>query len=223
MRDLFTTKKFHCLQKNSTGEVIGYWTKPTLDFKAKVVCKTCNEGWMSHLESQEAKPAMADLIVGSLDIPITRARANSIALFAFKTAVIIDHMRRADLFFSRSDRHTFASTLQIPNTVQMWFAGYLQMGSGRLTSLYHEPPMKTSSGLKLYVCTFGVGHLVFQTVAVKYSGPSISFVPQLGFERLAVPFWPDSPIGFAWPAGEVLRTRNQFEAFAERWGVIGPP
>ena len=223
MRDLFPTKNFRCLRRNPAGEVENHWVKPSLDFSAKVVCKPCNEGWMSNLESQHAKPAMRDLIIGKCDMPITQSQARSIAVFAFKTAVVIDHLRREESFYSREIRHDFARSLRLPIAFQVWCAGYLPMGSGRVTSVYYEHPTNTGDGLKLHVCTFAVGHFAFQTVASKYFGPSISFSSKSGFDHLSVPLWPEIPSGFVWPAGDVLRSPGQFEAFAERWEVIEPP
>ena len=67
------------------------WVSPKLDWKANVVCATCNNTWMSRIEDTRAKPAMEALITGSIDITIDQSRANDIAIFAFKTSVILDH------------------------------------------------------------------------------------------------------------------------------------
>ena len=102
-----------------------------LDWKAKVVCETCNSTWMSEIESQHAKPSMSDLISGKLDIPIDLPRAASIAVFAFKSVVVVDHMARGRMpFFSQFARYAFARTHTIPANVNMWLAGFLPMGTG---------------------------------------------------------------------------------------------
>ena len=65
MRKLFKSKKFRFHQRNSSGKIVKEWSLPGIDLKAKVVCKPCNEGWMSRLEAQHAEPAMADLLIGA--------------------------------------------------------------------------------------------------------------------------------------------------------------
>jgi hypothetical protein len=128
MRKLFKTKNFRFRQRDEEGKVVKEWRSPAIDLTAKVVCKSCNEGWMSSLERRHAKPALSDLILGNEVAALSQARANSVAIFAFKSAVIIDHMRREKPFFRRSIRHRFAQTLIIPDNIQMWLAGFFAHG-----------------------------------------------------------------------------------------------
>ena len=70
MNSLFPGKK-RFTNRDEKGEIFSEWTSSKLDSKAKVVCKFCNNGWMSEIDGQHAKPALSDLIAGKLDIPIT--------------------------------------------------------------------------------------------------------------------------------------------------------
>ncbi len=220
MRELFKSKKFRFRQRDEEGRVVNEWRSQAIDLTAKVVCKPCNEGWMSNLELRHAKPAMSDLIVGRKISSFSESRASSIALFAFKSAVVIDRMRRdRQPFFRRSTRHAFARSLQIPDGVQMWLAGFLPMGSGRFNTYYGDLSVQGMGRLKLYVCTYAVGHFAFQVVAVRSTGIP-SFSPRAGFEYIAVPFWPTIPDGISWPPSEVMRTSTDFDKFSERWGAI---
>jgi len=192
-----------------------------LDLTANVVCKPCNEGWMSDIESKYAQPAMEALIIGGkTDFTISKARAKAIALFAFKTAVVIDHMGGDPPFFRRSLRYAFAAKQIIPPDVQMWFAGFLPMASGRIDTDYREASISQSRRLKLYVCTYLVGHFVFQVVCARYCAIP-SFSPKEGFEHLAVPFWPRLPKNVRWPPADVIRTPTDIVRFSERWRVLG--
>ena len=82
------------MRKDERGNITEQWFSDSLDWKAKVVCKQCNEGRMSDIENLHAKPAMADIILGKLDLAISQQRARSIAMFAFKSAVVLDHVSR---------------------------------------------------------------------------------------------------------------------------------
>jgi hypothetical protein len=219
MSPLFPGEK-RFINTNTEMKAAKEWSEPVLNVKAKVVCKACNEGWMSNIESQHAKPAMMELIAGKVDIPIPQARARSIALFAFKTAVICDHTRRSYpiRFFPRQLRHRFREMLEIPHNVQMWFAGFLPRADGACLTIYHNLP--GPDGLDLYVCTYCVGHFVFQVVADRKPISSHLSPADKRFENIAVPFWPRIADGFVWPPKAVLMTARDFQDFANRWGRI---
>ena len=85
MRALFKSKRFRFRQIDEDGKVVNEWRSPRIDLTARVVCKPCNEGWMSDLELRHAKPSMSDLIVGREISNISQSCANPVALFAFKS------------------------------------------------------------------------------------------------------------------------------------------
>jgi hypothetical protein len=219
MGRLFTGKKFRFIKRGDSGEILRQWAQPGIDLTAKVVCKSCNEGWMSNLEERHAKPSMADLIIGKSELELSGERVRAIARFAFKTAVVVDHMMPGEPFFSASVRHHFAKSLCIPQNVQMWLAGYLPMASGRFRGTYHSGSFDPNRTLELYVCTYAVGHFAFQVVSAYLSGIP-SFCPKSEFDHVAIPFWPGIPNGVVWPPVDVIRTRDDFDAFSERWGAI---
>jgi hypothetical protein len=220
MTNLLAGRKFRMMRRDDAGEIIGEWPTDEIDLTTKVVCKSCNEGWMSNLEQHHAMPALTDLILGK-DLVVNQSRADKVARFAFKTAVVVDHMARrpTPFFFSRSVRHHFAKSLTIPRNVRMWFTGYLPAVSGRLEPFWYKYDRQPDKLLKLYTCTYSVGHFVFQVVSAEYSGIP-SFSPQRDFENLSVPFWPTIPEGIIWPPPYFLRTRADFEAYADRWRAI---
>lgn len=218
MRKLFKSKKFRFSQRDSAGKIVKQWSMPGIDLKTKVVCKPCNEGWMSRLETQHAEPAMSDLIVGK-DVVISESQAKSVALFAFKTAVVIDHMGGGEPFYPTSARREFANSLTIPRNVNIWLAGLFPMSSGRFNTFYSEIPFEPPRHLQLYICTFAAGHLVFQVVGRKYIEIP-AFRPVPGFDHLAIPIWPPIQQDIAWPLPSAIRYRNGFDKFSERWAAI---
>ena len=219
MDDLFPGKK-RFTSKNEKGEIIKQWEDASLSWKAKVVCRRCNNGWMSDMESKHAKPAMTGLIRGNEEATITKSHARSIALFGFKTAVIFDHMQRGRVpFFPQRARYRFRQCLAIPFNVSMWLAGFLPIGKGEVHTSYHDGTSESGNRLELYVCTYAVGHLAFQVVAARQTGLTL-FSPGDGFEHLAIPFWPRLRLGTRWPPNYVLRTVGDFDEFSRRWETI---
>jgi hypothetical protein len=202
-------------KRGDNKEIIGDWVSPKLDWKAKVVCALCNNEWMSNLENVHAKPSMTDLILGKSGVAIDRTRANSIALFAFKTAVVFDHLvsGRAP-FFERSARHEFRNSLTIPYNVGMWLTGFVPNGSGLAQTVYHNGQVSPDKTLGMYVCTYSIEHLVLQVVGYKADGLH-QVAPKNYFP--AIPFWPEIQDAFVWPPAEALHAVSDFDSFSARW------
>jgi hypothetical protein len=198
----------------------------SLDYRAKVVCRNCNNTWMSDIENGHAKPVMTPLIKGESAVAIGSSEAHSLALFAFKTAVVLDHANRRVRapFFSPRIRHAFRRSLAIPNITRMWLCGFDgHRNARRIQTVYLNGKVQPTYPIQMYVLTFGVGCFVFQVLSAKHFG-SITLEPYLGFERLAIPFWPTPPLGLDWPHCNNLSSDDEFDGFAFRWGrVVGYP
>ncbi len=200
-------------------EVITTRVAPTIDWKIKVVCETCNNEWMSDIENKHAKPAMADLMLGKTNIPIDPQRAHSLALFTFKTAVVLDHLtRNPQPFFDRSVRHRFGESLVIPSHVRMWLNAFAPAGRGEANTFYNGADLPAPKTLEMYVCTFLVEHLVLQLVACKVSG----FTKLARKDKfLAVPFWPElPPTNVIWPPSRAITTVEEFDLFSDGWKQV---
>jgi hypothetical protein len=193
------------------------WDMPGLDMKANVVCKVCNETWMSDIESA-AKVAMTDLILGNPVAEITTEQAARIANFAFKTAIISDRMMNGH-FFDISVRYAFKKSLAIPSTVKMWLLGFQAdtfQGSLRTRNIYF--PSQSLTDLTLNVCTFFSGRFGFQVLAVKTDivghVEPVPTPPGLTFT-----FHPNIDAGISWPRPVLLKPEG-FGEFASRWDRV---
>lgn len=198
------------------------WQSKSLDQKARVVCEECNGTWMSDIESQHAKPVMTPLIQGELHIPLSQPNARSIALFAFKTAVILDHCQRSrEPFFSRRLRHAFRRDLDIPANVSMWMCLYAPEGRRADFEVgYYEGKFSPTNPFQLYVCTYGIGYLAFQVVATKQFTSRLFSPIDTTFNNLSLPFWPQIPPEFAWPLPRALGSVQEFTSYHRRWDKI---
>lgn len=205
------------------------WTSPSLNMKGKVVCGTCNNGWMSELEQHHAKPAMKDLILDNKAALLSPDRLKSIAYFAFKSAVIADClMPERDPFFPAATRHRFASSLEIPRNVQMWLAAFKEGRQGFFRAVYHNTPTDLKRGFELYTHTFGAGYFIFQLVASRWMGTRISsshrpaVTQGKGWNKFSIPFWPLSGESIFWPPNKQFSTRWAHR-FANRWQDTNVP
>jgi hypothetical protein len=200
----------------------GLWEAPELNLTARVVCEKCNNTWMSAIENDHAKPAMKELMAGQVKgLKFTQERANSIALFAFKTVVVLDHLNRGRPvhFFTRQERERFKDKHEIPENVVMFMAAIKADGGGACAVRYYQT--REIPNVEIYVCNYFAGSFVFQVVSVHKPG-NIALKSKSGFENVAVPFWPKLPDGFVWPAPHALTTRQGFRNFAHRWGPEAP-
>jgi hypothetical protein len=217
MNELFPAGKkyFHNLTEGRR------WSNNQLDWTAKVVCGNCNNTWMNEIEQEHAKPTISNLIVGTQGLRIDHEYANSIALFAFKTAVVLDRMnpQRPVSFFTTQARYAFREKLEIPCNVGMWMARFPRFDHGGCFTVYHRGNTVEHGGIQLYVCNYCVGHFAFQVV-VEQKPTLLTLVPRAGFEHLAVPFWPSIPAGFVWPMDASLRDTEDFRRFGSRWNRV---
>jgi hypothetical protein len=207
--------------KDGKGRV-SEWTSEKIDWKARVVCGSCNNGWMSNLESQHAKPVLTPLIVGNVSIHITQEVARSLALFAFKTAVVMDHAQhRGNPWFSERLRYAFREHQTISSAVEMWICGtYGRRRAIDLHSGYFAGNLSPTYPVHSYVCTVAIGHLVFQVHSAKHFGHT-KLYPLPTFDAVAVPFWPGIPDGLVWPFPQNLNGKRDFDSFSMRWSAIG--
>lgn len=224
MEELIPGKKLFT-SWNARGEIAWQRVAAGLDWTAKVVCKRCNETWMSDIESRHAKPAMADLILGETEVTISRSRAHSMAVFAFKAAVVLDHMqRKREPFFVRPTRDRFRESLALPPPPMfgIWIAGFLRRGHGEAIAAYGEGHLSPKNRVKVFVCTYSVGHLVLQAVAARQQGFE-AFLPSPEFNHVAQRLWPfPNDSAPRWPPLDVIRTVSELRDFSGRWRTILP-
>lgn len=218
MNDLFPpANTVHFAQVDIKGSPIRLWNMPGLDMKANVVCKPCNETWMSDIESA-ARVAMSDLILGRKVPEITANQAQAISMFCFKTAVITDRMMGGE-FFDISTRHSFRTSLSVPPSVMMWLFGMYDLlvsGGMRTRNIYF--PDKSRPDLALNICSFYIGHFGFQVVSV-ISDTVKNIESKPVPDGLLVPFHPSIKPLVSWPRPVRLDV-EAFDDLAGRWDSI---
>lgn len=221
-----TFRKWHAGNPN----VVNEWNAESMDHRVNVVCKPCNEGWMSDLEAKHASPAIKPLILSPNSVTLTTEQLVSISIFAFKTAVIGDHTERQKLpFFPALIRRKFANTLKLPIGFQVWIGCISESDPhhGVFRRHYWEAPTKARHGFQIYGTTWGVGRFVFQCTATRWRkrGDRRHMLPHLtqdhNWDSFAIPVWPmlDGPFIAKWPPARHLGYDLLYE-FSDRWNRI---
>jgi hypothetical protein len=207
------------------------WDADSMDHEVKVVCKACNEGWMSNLESQHAQPSMKSPILSDAPLMLSTKQLVSIAIFAFKTAVIGDATeRKRSPFFRVEMRREFAATLRMPAGFQVWIGCIDESDPhhGVFRRRYWESPPRAARGFHIYNTTWGIGRFLFQATATKWADVRDRhfMVPHLTqseeWNRYSIPIWPmmNGPIEESWPPIGHIGHDILYE-YGERWGRVG--
>jgi hypothetical protein len=201
------------------GSEINRWPAQELNMKMKVVCKLCNEGWMSRAENNFAKPAMTDLILGNRIGAFSKKRAYGLSIFAFKTAVIANHsLPKSEWFFPPSDRYAFRESFAVPPNVTMFIFGMERSTSGEIRSFNVSYPDQRNGDITLNVCSFCIGQLGFQVISARaFNSGKIQSLPTP--PDITSRFYPTLDEKFSWPRRRVL-SKQAFNDFALRWTKI---
>ncbi|HJZ10832.1 MAG TPA: hypothetical protein VJ521_01695, partial [Acidobacteriota bacterium] len=208
------------------------WQGDSLNLTAKVVCGPCNSGWMSDLENEEAKPILKDMIVHGSAVSLFPRGIVSIAAFAFKSAVIGDHMNYpANHFFSHDVRRQFMVSLDLPRGIQIWVTSYNtpRKRGGYFSGRYPYIERSVPKGFQLYVFTYCIGYFMFQLVAFKYHrsrfrkhAAPLTLHPDTFWNKIAIPLWPNDGSSVEWPPPLQLQS-ELVETFSDRWARFDAP
>jgi hypothetical protein len=222
VRDLFpgTTDAYYIGGSSNRNE---RFVTEKIDWKAKVVCDKCNNTWMSDIENVHGNPVLTPLVTGrETDLPITQTMARSIAIYAFKTAVVQNHAdHKSNPFFPARVRHAFRANHSIPDDVSVWICGIKQeLPNIKVASTYYRGQLSPTYHWQMYAFTCQIGHLVIQVLAVKQPG-EIGFRSLSGYEDIAILVSPDILPGRTWP-GRYIFDGDRFLDFATRWEHVEP-
>jgi hypothetical protein len=206
---------------------LAVWSNREIDIKVKAVCEKCNNGWMSQLESQKARPAIAELILRLEEVPMTSERVFAICAFAFKTAVVASSMATASHFFPSNERRRFARTLQIPSEIHIFVASYFgdRNKGGDLSVSKYDSSLPNGDGLEFYVTTWRAGHFAFQVVnpqiivAPSARFQTYTFESKFAMSAFVCRIWPPPPSASSWPPAQTLGDHS-LKAFCNRWSCL---
>ena len=203
-----------------TGEYFRYGGRK-VNLKAKAVCTPCNNGWMSDMENDVAKPAMARLLFNEHPTVLDVKALTGIAVFAFKTLVLASHKdSTTPPFFPFADRDRFRRNLVIPNGVQVWIATRKALPGkyyGFWKSVKGTSDQPSRYGFSSYICTWNFQNLVLQILARKWNDkrrrrtiPMGAIVQNDYWNDAAIPIWPLKGKGLQWPPPAYLGEESFF-------------
>jgi len=166
------------------------------------VCNTCNNGWMSRLETK-CKPIIGNLLE-DISISLDSDYQKALAEWALKGAIIIDAEGTKTRFFRKDECENFKKTRAIPNGTGIWVGRFI----GRsLSAINGGGTLKSEDGeflVQYHVFTVLVGHLAMQVLSIHEEPDQIKNVqlaPVEGrWEELLIQIWPKVKKNVIWPS-----------------------
>src|ERR1700686_2842860 len=143
----------------------------SLNEKLPVVCKDCNNGWMSTL-SLKAKDRFGRAMLDGEPFSLAARDAAILAAFTFMKAVVTNYVEgKYEPFFTRAARERFRISLTLPPMLKAWFAAF--QGEARISTRSNFSIVSTSEPGPLYGIVFGgftyiVGKLALQLHAPRW-------------------------------------------------------
>jgi len=219
MNELFPGENVHL--REARGKKTEWATYDEIDWKAKVVCEPCNNGWMSEIEGKQAKPVLTPLISGAtIPTEITQKVASTLAAWIYKTVIVLDHAHhRTQPWFPEYVRDAFRKERKIPSSVSMWICGLMDgRRSANILTQYSRSHLSPTYHVHSYICTGNIGNFAFQFISIKQKG-NVEIFPDPEFDKLVVPIWPAVYL-IRWPFPANLTDESQFLRFSDRWRTI---
>jgi hypothetical protein len=173
------------------------------ELTVRSVCGDCNNGWMSALENA-SMPSIGSMLQ-DISIPLDNSQQNTIALWATKTAMVVESVTIANraLCYQQAEREQLRLASSIPVRTEIWlgrFSGSSLLAAG--TDLWGNVD-EASRATHNCLTTLLVGHLAIQVMSVhvvpEYCDRTITFTPKVGpWDRLLLQIWPINNI-LSWP------------------------
>jgi hypothetical protein len=194
----------HGHRERHGDDPIREWSKSAPDLKCNVPCRACNNGWMSALEGR-AKPVLTPMFQGS-PRHLQPHELEVICFWAQKTSLMLDRCSDAtrqnipDAEF----QELYVAQSALPSA-HIW-TGKCDVSRGssfQARTVELDPGDARTIG---YAATLCVGHLVFELISIKLTGPvKLGLKPDV-LTHLA----PIRPRGFKldWPATPDLTWRQ---------------
>jgi len=171
------------------------------EVKVRAVCKKCNEGWMSDLETLN-RPLIGALM-HDLSAPIDATQQANLAKWTIKAAMLIDVMnRQRPQFYGANERILLRTDSSIPTGTTIWLGRYCRSSFHAGGTDIWPNKGEISKVARCCVTTVIVGHLAIQSVTIhalrpEYDNEPITIKPGRWNQLLGLA-WPSAG-SISWP------------------------
>lgn len=142
------------------------WPGPK--FKTRKVCRDCNNGWMSRVESA-VRRTMGGLI-NDIAMDLDAEQQQGLGGWALKTAMVIEGVKQSkNGFYTPDERSAFRQALIPPVETAVWVGRCAQSNNlhGEARKLHVSNPTASNPLEDGCATTFVIGRLVLQVLSIK--------------------------------------------------------
>jgi hypothetical protein len=195
----------------------------------RIVCVTCNTGWMSSIEGS-VKSVLGPMLRRGLSATLTPSFQAQLAMWAVKSALVLDRMHPAERVIPDSEYSRFYKSQQPSSKYVVWIgrrASFFDHTGRELVVASRQEHITSFSadsaaskaeaeqwvvkGHTLFKITFTVGHVVFQIFGHDLPG---TIVMNHAAADVLQQIWPVEP-RFAWPPPQPIEAIGGFLALHE--------
>ena len=177
------------------------WTQTSRNVAVitKRVCTTCNNGWMSQLETQ-VRPTLEPMLRGNY-VRISSEQQLVLVRWIVKTAMVLEHIGAAvrRKFFSQTEYLGIRTAQALPERLYVWLSHVVDPTVAASASeddftfqLDDHPDAEPGVG---YTSTLSAGEFAFQLVCLRphdllVPDIEVEFTNEEGWEGYSVQLWP---------------------------------
>lgn len=186
------------------------------------VCRECNGGWMSDLESLATR-IIKPMIHASREIWLDSDEQLIVASWLWKTAVVHEY-NTGEVYFTDEERTCLTTAGSPPDAdVFVWLA----LVDGDLDAYIRGGPCSfsdnTGSRVSAYMMSLHIKHFGAQLLCFRRPPDlSVSLESRLNFNQAQLRVWPESPRAVRWPPVAPLHG-GDFHRWHERFNTSSLP
>lgn len=193
----------------------------TFDVQVKVVCKRCNNGWMSDLEAS-AKPLIGTIMHGT-PLSLDAQSQRTLATWTFKTMAMLQFASPRLPPYPASHRQHLYASHEPPPSVFIWSARCIDTPGPTVplvdyifydSSVGRETPSPKVAGPYRYTGAIRINQVAFQLLGID-GGILPSGFDHGYWGQHIIPIWPTGP-NISWPPLHPLRS-GQWTPFTMRF------
>ncbi len=198
------------------------WPDLAPELLVRWVCRQCNNGWMSQLESQ-AKPFLQPLLMGEHCFLDMSGQA-TIALWSMKTAMVLEALDEPEQrAYTQIERERLRTMSAIPWRTSVWLAASVDRSFFLSSKSRHsgEGP-NPMSGVSI---TVAFAHVVLQVLTIRLPeavAPKTNVTTAVRhgpWDRATHQIWPNQRVQLRWPPPVGLNGGAGLDSFAERFST----
>jgi hypothetical protein len=190
------------------GEPIVQRKRGLFTRRLKIVCSTCNEGWMSGIE-EAAKPLLVKMFGSPSQISLSADDQLALARWAFKTAVVARYVTDRSTF-PAAHRREFGETHNPPQNAQIWIGAASVPNTPTygelLAETKYQPVELTAPGpdgsatvAPAYRSELRLYNVVFVVMGYVADAPLARIEPSGALGMALTALWPAAGQDISWP------------------------